>query len=841
MVKRSPLLVAAILALFAVLSACAPSEEDVAPDGTPLPDGKFDSAKGGGTPSIYAVGNRLDPWAGPDAYIEQIQPILARQCVVCHGCGDAPCQLKFTSYEGVLRGSNEDDLYAPRLLGVPREYDPTHLAYGRVLTDDGFIDYGQSEEFWRDIHFYSVTNRRRDSVMGRVLTQAHELTTSLDESFKVAESIDARSFQCVGSDKPEDKLMVGRAMPLGLRPLADEHSAALMDWLDLGAVGPGEVAQTALAIPKNADAIAEWETFFNPEDARGRLVSRYLYEHLFFAHLHFERSPGEFYRMVRSRTRNGAIDEIVTERAFDPPKDDAFFYRLEKMTSVLVAKSHVAWRLGPKTMARWNELFYDSAWTLAATEEFEPASDNPFAYFAAIPAQSRARFMMEHSKELVDAMVRGSVCTGSGATFAIRDRFWVWFLDPDSDPSALDSINGKFTGGPRLGRGSWYHLDPESASPLRERAYLKAYRELLQRHRPDGLSVADLWDGDEGRNPNAWLTVLRHHKSATVHTGPIAGQPETVWILSYANFERLYYNLVVQFKVWAHLAHKLETWTLMSYVRSEGEDLAATLLVPKMREELRDHPTRGWGVINSLLFPTYSDCSRPLKKALGKHCQYPTGVSFPHPIGGTPTERIDEQMAFLEQLVAERIGGGLTLDDPLNSRLGGDFPENIDTRADVEAALGALTGWKSAGWQHLPNITIIRVNAGDESWLYTLINNRIYESHERVYQELLDRFPEEDTVSILPGIIGHYPSLFVDLSLDDVEWFVTALAAVDSQSAWASLVREGNKSGRILDRESLPFWGFLEGIHAQWFLENPIDAAVLDVSEYVWPQQLDAD
>ena len=57
-----------------------------------------------------------------------------------------------------------------------------------------------------------------------------------------------------------------------------------------------------------------------------------------------------------------------------------------------------------------------------------------------------------------------------------------------------------------------------------------------------------------------------------MHHGPQGGQPETIWVLNYSNFERLYYNLVVQFKTWSHAAHKLETWTLMSYVRSEGED-----------------------------------------------------------------------------------------------------------------------------------------------------------------------------------------------------------------------------------------------------------------------------
>ncbi|MBV1861467.1 MAG: fatty acid cis/trans isomerase, partial [Nannocystaceae bacterium] len=91
---------------------------------------------------------------------------------------------------------------------------------------------------------------------------------------------------------------------------------------------------------------------------------------------------------------------------------------------------------------------FDGDWELTRHDEYRPGSTNPFAYFAAIPAKVRYRFMMENSREMIDAMVRGSVCIGSGATFAIRDRFWVWFLDPDSDPSALEEVVGEDTHGP---------------------------------------------------------------------------------------------------------------------------------------------------------------------------------------------------------------------------------------------------------------------------------------------------------------------------------------------------------------------------------------------------------
>ena len=50
-----------------------------------------------------------------DRYVDQdyqgidyqhIKPIIDRRCVVCHGCYDAPCQLKMSSMDAIDRGAN---------------------------------------------------------------------------------------------------------------------------------------------------------------------------------------------------------------------------------------------------------------------------------------------------------------------------------------------------------------------------------------------------------------------------------------------------------------------------------------------------------------------------------------------------------------------------------------------------------------------------------------------------------------------------------------------------------------------------------------------------------------
>ena len=59
-------------------------------------------------------------------------------------------------------------------------------------------------------------------------------------------------------------------------------------------------------------------------------MSRYLYEHRYLAHFHFDDLPrGEYFEMVRSRTPPGSpIDAIATPRPYDDPGVPRVYYRL---------------------------------------------------------------------------------------------------------------------------------------------------------------------------------------------------------------------------------------------------------------------------------------------------------------------------------------------------------------------------------------------------------------------------------------------------------------------------------------------------------------------------------
>ncbi|TMP84994.1 9-hexadecenoic acid cis-trans isomerase, partial [Pseudoalteromonas ruthenica] len=92
-------------------------------------------------------------------YLTSLKPVLDTRCVVCHGCYDAPCQLKLTSPEGIDRGVSKE-----------RVYDGTRLL---AQTPSRLLYDAKDTQTWRDKGFTPVLNERvqteQANLMGSVL------------------------------------------------------------------------------------------------------------------------------------------------------------------------------------------------------------------------------------------------------------------------------------------------------------------------------------------------------------------------------------------------------------------------------------------------------------------------------------------------------------------------------------------------------------------------------------------------------------------------------------------------------------------------------------------------
>ena len=225
-------------------------------------------------------------------YVKDVKPILENRCVVCHGCYDAPCQLNLSAPEGIERGANKDLVYhAGRLLAM----EPTRL----------FVDAHSPAE-WREKQFYPVLNEREQTkegnLKGSLMAKMLELKRqhSLPRVSPLPADFDfslERAQYCPTLEEFNDFAETNPlwGMPYGLPGLSDREYGTVRTWLEEGAAYEGSPPLGASPLAN----ISKWETFFNGNSRKERLMSRYLYEHLFLAHLYFENdTSGLFFRLV---------------------------------------------------------------------------------------------------------------------------------------------------------------------------------------------------------------------------------------------------------------------------------------------------------------------------------------------------------------------------------------------------------------------------------------------------------------------------------------------------------------------------------------------------------------
>ncbi len=129
---------------------------------------------------------------------------------------------------------------------------------------------------------------------------------------------------------------------------------------------------------------------------------------------------------------------IPTLRPNDDP-GEPFYYRLRKIESTIVHKTHITYPLSGQQMARLDALFLAPDWEVAQLPDYSVRDAlNPFATFSAIPARARYQFMLDSAQYIVMTFIRGPVCRGQVATDVIDDQFYVLFQDPDADLSVTD-------------------------------------------------------------------------------------------------------------------------------------------------------------------------------------------------------------------------------------------------------------------------------------------------------------------------------------------------------------------------------------------------------------------
>jgi hypothetical protein len=722
-------------------------------------------------------------------YPPQIKQTLERRCMVCHGCYDAPCQLKLDAWEGLERGASKDQVY-----------DGARLLTAKLTR---LFEDAQTTEQWREKGFYPVLGSGdgggEDGVIQRILElkQQHPLPAGdiLPDSFDLG--LD-RKQQCPKPDEfdsfAESYPLWG--MPYGFPGLGSQEQADLQAWLSQGAPG----VQRAPAGPLEQVEIESWERYFNRDSLKGQLVSRYIFEHLFIGDIYLSDIPGppQFFKLVRSRTPPGqAIDQISTRRPYDSPGQGDVFYRLQPLRTSVMAKRHMPYALNNARMERWNELFFQAQYEVAELPGYEPAvASNPFVAYRDLPVDARYKFMLDEAQFTIMGYIKGPVCRGQVALNVIDDHFWVIFTDPDhADPEQTAEFLARESGNMRLPVPEGNLL----ISLVEWRRYARGQRKFLKAKSravdqattedPTAVNLDLIWDGD-GSNENASLTIFRHTDSATVVKGLVGHTPKTAWVINYSLLERIHYLLVAGFDVYGNVAHQLETRRYMDFLRMEGEYNFLLFMPQDKRLELRDF----W----------YREANPDVKAyVLGKKAYIKAEPDIRYRTSNPVQE-------FFQILVPRLPGGSAPRYQPADPHF---------------AKLQTLTG---RPFSLMPDVSFIQVfdTAGSES-VYTMIHNSGYLNNTQLFREEQRRLRVEDYLTVVKGFIGSYPNMFFQMPEEQLGDFVAAIEAVRTETDYARLVDTYG-----VRRTASWFWKLSDSFNDYYQRNAPIEAGIFDLNRY---------
>jgi hypothetical protein len=756
------------------------------------------------------------PAPATDDFTTRIQPIFDSRCIACHSCYNAPCQLNLQSYSGLARGANKLNVYDRSRLNS--------VAPSRLDID------GRSVSDWRAKDFFDVvggTDPARTLLMQLLGLRARDPTVQPKTPVEKSNFCPAGSDQgaLVAQSKPE------LGMPYGLPPLSQTEMGTLSEWIARGAPGPSNASLASRhEVPSQLQTqVRAWEAFLNGPTPREKLMARYLYEHLFLAHLHFTSDTASqrpaFFRLVRSRTLcEAGVDEIATRRPNDDPGPVDFHYCLSRFDGSIVDKTHIPYDLSPQKLERIRRSFLEPQWEVKSLPGYsEETAGNPFATFAEIPVRARYQFLLDDAEYEISTFIKGPVCNGSVAVNSIQAQFFVLFLRPDADSMVMSAQHARQAQDMLMLPGVWGSDVPISDSIpfLRQLiAHREAYRKLraddARKLRPAGYTIEDIWNGD-GSNPDALLTVFRHFDTAVVTHGAAGDLPKTVFVLDYPLLERLVYNLVVNYDVFGNVGHQALTRLYMDMIRMEAEELFLAFLPPSQRAALRKSWYRGGPLTDLKLHYVF-----PLINSSAV-----TGVVY--------RNEANAKAELVERVINEHLPPQVRgRPDALNWKVlrlpqgAGEAPE----LTAPEQALRRIASIKAASAtpfaRFLPDLSVVLVRDDDgHERLYSIVHNREHANVSWILGESERFAPQEDSLTVRAGVLGGYPNMFFVVPETEIDLFSSAVARLKSAADYERLIDSFG-----IRRSNERFWSVYDAINTAHLASDPVRSGTLDLTRY---------
>lgn len=745
------------------------------------------------------------------SYKQHIRPILNKKCLACHACYDAPCQLKMETAEALQRGASTIDVYdGSRLSEIP----PTRLG----------ID-AQTVEEWRKLGFFPIISayngnkeKPNTALMQKMLDLGHN--NPLPANTPIPEQIDigfSRVNTCPSPKqfKQYSESHPNEGMPLAVTGLTNKEYQTLSTWLTEGAQIENKPPTLSR---KELKLIHQWEKWLNRENTETKLVSRYLYEHLFLAHLYLNiastRSAPTFFKLIRSLNPPGKPAIPVQATRPNDAIDKPFFYRLQAITGTIVHKTHIIYPFGKNRIDEYQQLFFKEAWTAKKLPGYsEKEKTNPFITFAEIPAKTRYQFLLNDPVFFIRNFIRGPVCRGQIATDVIRDQFWIMFENPSDERytnnekyrhkvNSLLSVPGLNSKLSKLGSEWLEHKTMRNN-------YIHIRQKEYAHHFPKGAELSHIWNGQH-KNTGAFQTIFRHHDSASVEQGWHGDIPITSWLIDYPLLERTIYELVVGFNVFGNVSHQIQTRLYFDLIRNEGEVNFLRLLPAHSRNAIYQHWYQGAGKVAAML--NYHELD----------AQTASNIPF----------QSTKPYSELLELIMEKHPEQTQRNDVINRCYKNCQIKSSDTPIEtINKKLQALASTPAknlplVSW--LPEISFLSIKMlNGEKLVYTLLRNRIHSNVAFLLGESLRYQKELDSLTIMPTLVGSYPNLIFHVEHAQLDIFIKDMAAVESAKHFEKVIEQWGAR-----RMNTDFWEHFHSFKHYMVKHKPLEAGVYDLNRY---------
>lgn len=739
------------------------------------------------------------------SFTNDIKPILDNRCVSCHSCYNSPCQLKLSSFEGLQRGASKEDIYANRLSAA----NPT-----RLFTD------AVNEKQWREKGFFSVTdtlanslNNSKESIMMQYLFQKDKNPLNIGDYSPETDELSCSKNNEELSEFFDDNPHKG--MPYGFPALEKKEYNLLMTWLKNGAKDDSIKNN----IPsKEQLQIDKFENFLNTKSIKHKVSARYIYEHLFLAHISFEDKSDNFYELVRSKTPSKKDVEIIaTKFPYDEIKEE-FFYRFRKIESTIVHKTHMVYKLNDNKLQRYNDLFIKPIWDIKPylASYDKSISANGLKVFEQIPVKSRYQFMLDDIHYIIMTFIRGPVCKGQVALNVIQDHFWVMFMDPKYDISLQDrfylhdNLDNLFI-------PNQYGDNPsilKTTSILDNYSLAKEYQsnksKIYKQYYPKGLDINSIWKGNKNNVNDSILTIYRHFDSASVHKGALGNIPKTLWVIDYPLLERIYYSLVAGFDIFGNTPHQLLVRKHMDRLRIEGESNFLEYLPKQSREKYFNSWYQGW-------------LASQLSVYVPSRVQSAINYETPN---------------FKDEFVRKVFNHTGIKKDSINFIDKNNIDINIKkiytNKKEIENTFKSLTLPNSsqiikAFTDSKSNLAHIRIKMNNKKDLvYSMVINRWHKNVALLFSEDSRLDSSKDTVNYIKGFIGSYPNVYVEVKQDDLSEFFYLLKNYSNSDTNKKQIQKF-----VINRANPNFWNSFDWFNNEFKKQDNLNYGLMDLNRYI--------